>query len=180
MEILSQQSNGAKDAEFGGRDGDAERGGDFFVGPFLDEGENGGDAQGGRKAREGLRGFEANLGGDAGIGCGRRGKNSGVGGIELALGAAGAEPIERGARSDAAGPGLEGTRGIEAGASGMNSPESFDGEVFSGAGVADDAEDPAEDGPLMLAEESFECIEIALPELIQYVRGPVRHRCFPF
>ena len=55
------------------------------------------------------------------------------------------------------------------------------------AGIADDAENPAVDGALMLAEERFEGIEIALPEPIEYasiarqsLAVPARASDFPF
>jgi hypothetical protein len=53
--------------------------------------------------------------------------------------------------------------------SAMDAPESLDGKVLGGGGFSDDAENPAVDGTLVLAEKRFECIEIALPEPIQYV-----------
>jgi hypothetical protein len=57
----------------------------------------------------------------------------------------------------------------------MDAPEGLDREVFSGSGIADDAQDPAVDGTLMLAEESFECIEIAKPKAVRYVLRTFRH-----
>jgi hypothetical protein len=48
----------------------------------------------------------------------------------------------------------------------MDAPECLDREIFSGGRITDNAEDPAVNGALMLAEERFEGIEIALPEPI--------------
>jgi hypothetical protein len=57
----------------------------------------------------------------------------------------------------------------------MDAPETFHGQVLGCRVVADDAQDPAVDSPLMLAKEQFEGADIALPELIQYIARWVRH-----
>jgi hypothetical protein len=59
--------------------------------------------------------------------------------------------------------------------SAMDSPECFDGEIFGSRGITNDAENPPVDRRLMLAEEGFECVEIAVPELIQYGAQRFRH-----
>ena len=141
---------------------------------------NGRDAQGGRQPSEGLRGFRANLGGDAGIGRGSRREIGEIPVGQPGFGTPRAEPIESGAGGDAPRPGLEGTRGLEAGVSAMDAPEGLDREVLGCRGIADDAQDPAVDGTLMLAEERFEGVEIALPEPIQNVARIDPASFFPF
>jgi hypothetical protein len=56
--------------------------------------------------------------------------------------------------------------------SAMDAPEGLDHQVFGSGGVADDAQNPPVYRTLMLAEESFECIEIAKPEAVQYAVRP--------
>ena len=89
-----------------------------------------------------------------------------IGGGHAGLGAARAKPVESGAGGDAPRPRLESARRLKARMSAMDAPEGLDREVFSGSRIADDAQNPAVDRTLMLAEEKFECIEIALLEPI--------------
>ena len=102
-----------------------------------------------------------------GSGADREGKIGDVLICEAGLGAACAEPVESRAGGDAPRPGLEGARGLKACVSAMDAPEGLDHEVLGSGGIANDAQNPAVDGTLMLAEERFECIEIAEPEAIQ-------------
>jgi hypothetical protein len=175
FQIFSQQSKGAKDAQFHSRDRNAECRGNFFLWPFLNNRENCRNAQAIRQSRERLRGFAANVGGNAGIGRGIRRKIGKSLVSKLNFGPPRAEPVERCSRGNATGPGLESAFGLETRVSAMDTPERLDREIFSGCRIADDAQDPAINGPLMRAEERFECVEVTLLKEIQHAARTFRH-----
>jgi hypothetical protein len=166
-QVLSQQSNGAENAQFHGGDGDTESLGHFLLGPFLDERENCRDAKARRQASKCLRGLDADLGGDAGIDCGCSGKIGDLVSDQFSAGPAGTEPVECRVGSDAASPGPKGTRQVETSVGAMNAPKSFDRKILRGCGIANDFENPRIDGPLILAKEHFEGVEIALPKPVK-------------
>ena len=77
--------------------------------------------------------------------------------------------IECSVGGDASRPGFEAECRVEAGMHAVDAPEGFDGEVFSRAGVADDADDPAIDLTLVQPEQRLKGVEIAVRELPQHV-----------
>ena len=77
--------------------------------------------------------------------------------------------IERGVGGDASRPWSEASRGVETGVRAMDAPEGFDGEVFGGIRVADDANDPTVNLTLMPAKQRLEGVEVAVTELPQHV-----------
>ena len=79
------------------------------------------------------------------------------------------EMVEGRVGGDAARPGFETARGIEAGMSAMNAPEGFDCKIFGEGGIADDDHDPAVDLGLMPAEQGLEGVDVAACELLQDV-----------
>jgi hypothetical protein len=79
------------------------------------------------------------------------------------------EVIERSVGSDPSRPCPKAARGIEAGVRAMDAPEGFDGEVFGGSRIANDANDPTVDLALMRAEQRLEGVEVAVTELPQHV-----------
>jgi hypothetical protein len=166
-QILSQQPDGAKNAHLYGGNRDTESLGNFLVRLFFDERENCRDAKAGREPTKCLRGLDADLGGDAGIGFGWCGNVCDVVTGWFRVGATGAKPVERRVGGDAASPGLESARRVEASVGAMNTPKSFDSEVFGCRRIANDFEDPPIHSSLVLAKERFEGVKIALPKSVK-------------
>jgi hypothetical protein len=61
----------------------------------------------------------------------------------------------------------------------VNSPEGLHRQVFGGARVADNAQNPSINGALMHAEEGFKSVQVALLEPAQDVICFVLHPPFP-
>src|SRR5215813_2370540 len=92
-----------------------------------------------------------------------------------------AQVVERDVHRDPAQPSTAITRRVEARSCAVHTPKCLDAQVLSGGRIADDANDPAIDIPLILPKERFEGVQVARGEpLGQVHRRPLyRTYCTP-